>query len=103
MRARSRPPERLRPAATPAARNPPAAQTAPGISVRPRPLMARGRSWSQAGGVEGRRLVEAEHEVGVLDRLSRGTLPEVVDGADRDRPAGPGVRPDRHLGDIGAG
>ena len=80
-------PDAFRPAATPAARKPSRqAAAAPRRRRRaPRPS-ASGRTWTGARSCRrSRGLVEAEHEVEVLDGLRRGALPEVVDrGEDED-------------------
>ena len=48
------------------------------------------------------RLLEAEREVGVLDRLPGGALAEVVDRADHDPAAGRGVLEGGDLGGVRA-
>src|SRR3990172_1071668 len=68
-------PERRIPARTPLATNPVAAVT--DIAVLD----------EHSAEPETRRLVEAEEQVRVLNSLARGTLPEIVESNDHDRPS----------------
>ena len=94
--ATSRAPDGFSPAATPAARNPSGAVTLmyfppSGAVSRRDPL--RGQA---------RRLRQAEHEVGRLDRLARRALAEVVEGGDDHRPPGMGVGGGLQVRSVGA-
>src|SRR5437016_11408004 len=100
-RARSSAPDSLMPQCTPLATKPSTAVVVtrtPRSSARGsgetrrgprRNLRFRwGESWIDADRRESRRLLESQREIGALDRLSRRTLHEVVDGAQHDHPPG---------------
>src|SRR3546814_15401338 len=53
-----------------------------------RPIAAGTHSWEKRRRHEAGRRIDAEHQIGVLERLSRGTLAQIV--KDRDTQSAPG-------------
>ena len=83
----SLPPLGLIPHATPAARKPWGSPPSR-LEVAHASGTSTQRDVKKRAHLQARRLVEAEHEVEVLDGLRRRALPQVVDGAEHERLAG---------------
>src|SRR3546814_11658277 len=65
-----------------------------------RPIAAGTHSWEKRRRHEAGRLIDAEHQIGVLERLSRGTLAQIVKDRDAQRAPGNTVADNAEMAEV---